>query len=255
MIELILATLNNILARLLDAVISWWGKELMPLSMAEMTKKIPFLATGYSVFQSMALAFAIIIAAFSIYSVFLSAGESRTSPVRVLVMTGVSIGMIYFGNYIAMMLVDFIKNPYEAFWGLELEGAQIEWDKVLDTGIFPEVIGLIKTAAIFILTVAITVALFKLYVEISCLSSACGLRRKVSCIPFASPRLRQPQAVLSFWLRWCCRDVSPHLRALPPLARANGENHATGVHPSTKDRRLKKDMIRLHLMALVSRGQ
>lgn len=165
MIELILATLNNILARLLDAVISWWGKELMPLSMAEMTKKIPFLATGYSVFQSMALAFAIIIAAFSIYSVFLSAGESRTSPVRVLVMTGVSIGMIYFGNYIAMMLVDFIKNPYEAFWGLELEGAQIEWDKVLDTGIFPEVIGLIKTAAIFILTVAITVALFKLYVE------------------------------------------------------------------------------------------
>lgn len=90
MIELILATLNNILARLLDAVISWWGKELMPLSMAEMTKKIPFLATGYSVFQSMALAFAIIIAAFSIYSVFLSAGESRTSPVRVLVMTGVS---------------------------------------------------------------------------------------------------------------------------------------------------------------------
>lgn len=165
MIELILATLNNILARLLDAVISWWGKELMPLSMAEMTKKIPFLATGYSVFQSIALAFAIIIAAFSIYSVFLSAGESRTSPVRVLVMTGVSIGMIYFGNYIAMMLVDFIKNPYEAFWGLELEGAQIEWDKVLDTGIFPEVIGLIKTAAIFILTVAITVALFKLYVE------------------------------------------------------------------------------------------
>lgn len=165
MIELILATLNNILARLLDAVISWWGKELMPLSMAEMTKKIPFLATGYSVFQSMALAFAIIIAAFSIYSVFLSAGESRTSPVRVLVMTGVSIGMIYFGNYIAMMLVDFIKNPYEAFWGLELEGAQIEWDKVLDTGIFPEVVGLIKTAAIFILTVAITVALFKLYVE------------------------------------------------------------------------------------------
>ena len=165
MIELILATLNNILARLLDAVISWWGKELMPLSMAEMTKKIPFLATGYSVFQSMALAFAIIIAAFSIYSVFLSAGESRTSPVRVLVMTGVSIGMIYFGNYIAMMLVDFIKNPYEAFWGLELEGSQIEWDKVLDTGIFPEVIGLVKTAAIFILTVAITVALFKLYVE------------------------------------------------------------------------------------------
>lgn len=165
MIELILATLNNILARLLDAVISWWGKELMPLSMAEMTKKIPFLATGYSVFQSIALAFAIIIAAFSIYSVFLSAGESRTSPVRVLVMTGVSIGMIYFGNYIAMMLVDFIKNPYEAFWGLELEGAQIEWDKVLDTGIFPEVIGLIKTAAIFILTVAITVDLFKLYVE------------------------------------------------------------------------------------------
>lgn len=165
MIELILATLNNILARLLDAVISWWGKELMPLSMAEMTKKIPFLATGYSVFQSMALAFAIIIAAFSIYSVFLSAGESRTSPVRVLVMTGVSIGMIYFGNYIAMMLVDFIKNPYEAFWGLELEGSQIEWDKVLDTGIFPEVIGLVKTAAIFILTVAITVSLFKLYVE------------------------------------------------------------------------------------------
>ena len=165
MIELILATLNNILAKLLDAVISWWGKELMPLSMAEMTKKIPFLATGYSVFQSMALAFAIIIAAFSIYSVFLSAGESRTSPVRVLVMTGVSIGMIYFGNYIAMMLVDFIKNPYEAFWGLELEGAQIEWDKVLDTGIFPGVVGLIKTAAIFILTVAITVALFKLYVE------------------------------------------------------------------------------------------
>ena len=49
MIELILATLNNILARLLDAVISWWGKELMPLSMAEMTKKIPFLATGYRV--------------------------------------------------------------------------------------------------------------------------------------------------------------------------------------------------------------
>lgn len=165
MIELILATLNNILARLLDAVISWWGKELMPLSMAEMTKKIPFLATGYSVFQSMALAFAIIIAAFSIYSVFLSAGESRTSPVRVLVMTGVSIGMIYFGNYIAMMLVDFIKNPYEAFWGLELEGAQIEWDKVLNSGVFPEVIGLVKTAAIFILTVAITVALFKLYVE------------------------------------------------------------------------------------------
>lgn len=165
MIELILATLNNIMARLLDAVISWWGKELMPLSMAEMKDKMPFLATGYSVFQSMALAFAIIIAAFSIYSVFLSAGESRTSPVRVLVMTGLSIGMIYFGNYIAMMLVDFIKNPYEAFWGLELEGSQIEWDKVLDTGIFPEVVGLIKTAAIFILTVAITVALFKLYVE------------------------------------------------------------------------------------------
>lgn len=64
MIELILATLNNIMARLLDAVISWWGKELMPLSMAEMTKKMPFLATGYSIFQSMALAFAIVIAAF-----------------------------------------------------------------------------------------------------------------------------------------------------------------------------------------------
>ena len=28
----------------------------------------------------------------------------------------------------------------------------------------------------------------------------------------------QPQAVLSFWLRWCCRDVSPHLRALPPCS-------------------------------------
>jgi hypothetical protein len=45
------------------------------------------------------------------------------------------------------------------------------------------------------------------------------------------------------------------LTGAPPLARANGENHATGVHPSTKDRRLKKDMIRLHLMALVSRGR
>lgn len=150
MIELILATLNNILARLLDAVIHG-GERIDAFEYGGDDKKIPFLATGYSVFQSMALAFAIIIAAFSIYSVFLSAGESRTSPVRVLVMTGVSIGMIYFGNYIAMMLVDFIKNPYEAFWGLELEGSQIEWDKVLDTGIFPEVIGLVKTAAILFL--------------------------------------------------------------------------------------------------------
>lgn len=168
MIELILSTLNNIMANILNIVMTWWSGE-MQLSMAEMLDKIPFLATGYSIFQAMALAFCIIIAAFSIYSIFLSAGESRTSPIRVLVMTGVSIGMIYFGNYIAMMLIDFVKNPYDAFWGLSPEGPAIDWEKVVSS--LPAeaatlVFGLIKTAAIFILTIAITVALFKLYVEL-----------------------------------------------------------------------------------------
>lgn len=168
MIELILSTLNNIMANILNIVMTWWSGE-MQLSMAEMLDKIPFLATGYSIFQAMALAFCIIIAAFSIYSIFLSAGESRTSPIRVLVMTGVSIGMIYFGNYIAMMLIDFVKNPYDAFWGLSPEGPAIDWEKVISS--LPAeaatlVFGLIKTAAIFILTIAITVALFKLYVEL-----------------------------------------------------------------------------------------
>lgn len=168
MIELILSTLNNIMANILNIVMTWWSGE-MQLSMAEMLDKIPFLATGYSIFQAMALAFCIIIAAFSIYSIFLSAGESRTSPIRVLVMTGVSIGMIYFGNYIAMMLIDFVKNPYDAFWGLSPEGSAIDWEKVISS--LPAeaatlVFGLIKTAAIFILTIAITVALFKLYVEL-----------------------------------------------------------------------------------------
>lgn len=168
MIELILSTLNNIMANILNIVMTWWSGE-MQLSMAEMLDKIPFLATGYSIFQAMALAFCIIIAAFSIYSIFLSAGESRTSPIRVLVMTGVSIGMIYFGNYIAMMLIDFVKNPYDAFWGLSPEGPAIDWEKVISS--LPAeaatlVFGLIKTSAIFILTIAITVALFKLYVEL-----------------------------------------------------------------------------------------
>lgn len=168
MIELILSTLNNIMANILNIVMTWWSGE-MQLSMAEMLDKIPFLATGYSIFQAMALAFCIIIAAFSIYSIFLSAGESRTSPIRVLVMTGVSIGMIYFGNYIAMMLIDFVKNPYDAFWGLSPEGPAIDWEKVISS--LPAeaatlVFGLIKTSAIFILTIAITVALFRLYVEL-----------------------------------------------------------------------------------------
>ena len=168
MIELILSTLNNIMANILNIVMTWWSGE-MQLSMAEMLDKIPFLATGYSIFQAMALAFCIIIAAFSIYSIFFSAGESRTSPIRVLIMTGVSIGMIYFGNYIAMMLIDFVKNPYDAFWGLSPEGPAIDWEKVISS--LPAeaatlVFGLIKTSAIFILTIAITVALFKLYVEL-----------------------------------------------------------------------------------------
>ena len=168
MIELILSTLNNIMANILNIVMTWWSGE-MQLSMAEMLDKIPFLATGYSIFQAMALAFCIIIAAFSIYSIFFSAGESRTSPIRVLIMTGVSIGMIYFGSYIAMMLIDFVKNPYDAFWGLSPEGPAIDWEKVISS--LPAeaatlVFGLIKTSAIFILTIAITVALFKLYVEL-----------------------------------------------------------------------------------------
>lgn len=177
MIELILATLNNIIAHILNFVISWWGDE-MELSMASLLDKIPYLATGYSIFQAMALAFAIVIAAFSIYSVFLSAGESRTSPVRVLVMTGVSIGMIYFGNYIAMMLIDFIKKPYDAFWDTSIagggtsatvQGVLIDVGSLLvggGPGNFTLLTGVIKTAAVFILTVAITVALFKLYVEL-----------------------------------------------------------------------------------------
>lgn len=184
MIELILSTLNNIIAQILNFTISWWGSN-MQLSMSTLIGKgdaghgLPFLVTGYSIFQAMGLAFAIVIGAASLYNIFLSAGDARTSPVRVLVMTAAAVAMIYFGNNIAMLVVDFAKAPYDAFWSAPIgsTGVVVEIPSmVLDVsalfaggtllGNAVILTGVAKTAAIFIMSVAIAVALFKLYVEL-----------------------------------------------------------------------------------------
>lgn len=183
MIELILSTLNNIIAQILNFLISWFG-ESMQLSMSALIGKgdaghgLPFLATGYSIFQAMSLAFAIVIGAASLYNIFLSAGDAKTSPTRVLVMTAAAIAMIYFGNNIAMLIVDFAKTPYDAFWDAPIGSTGVVVDipsMVIDVGALfvggaaggaVLLTGIAKTAAIFILSIAIAVSLFKLFVEL-----------------------------------------------------------------------------------------
>lgn len=129
----------------------------------------PYAATAYDVILDVALAVALIIAAWqAIVFFFQGADKAPSTPVRAAINTIVAVGFIYYGNYLLEMIFEFCQYPYDTL--SEINGVQ--WDNELGS-VGEGILSLISTACAqtsivlyLILMVLICYSFVKLILEI-----------------------------------------------------------------------------------------
>lgn len=98
----------------LDSLLAWL-LGVMNMNVSFFTKNFPILTQLYGIIQAVGIGLAIAIALFQL-SKFLtgSLNGSRSTPIEILVRLGLSIGLIFFGNYFLEAVMNLFSYPHQA---------------------------------------------------------------------------------------------------------------------------------------------
>lgn len=120
MLESILGPVSDALILLADGFIQCVGN-ILDLDLTEFVTKYPILASGYSLFRTMAIGIVILLALYQIAMFFKPGNSAREAPTSILIRSFSATFMVYFGGHFLAMLVNLANHPYKAFLKL---GAQ-----------------------------------------------------------------------------------------------------------------------------------
>jgi len=208
------ALLSGILTLFMDA---------MDLSLGKIIQYFPVLVTGYEMFQTMAIGFIVLIAAFQLFKFFTGPlFEAKETPLAILVRAGVAGCAVYFGGHVLDMVVDMAKVPYQAFLDLAMNPGALTGAGSVSGGIADILLGTVErtckeilaigasavTGSLvganillsLILTLLIGWNVLKLAVEICARYLMVGLLAYSAPLPFSSIASAQTSIFFQHWL-------------------------------------------------------
>lgn len=111
MVDLLFSALGDLIAEALNCAVQL----IMPLldfDFDTFNSAFPFAAVAYKIFQSVALAIALILAAVNIIPLLSGQTNNKTSPIRAILSVIISVFAIYYGNYIISAIMEIAQSPY-----------------------------------------------------------------------------------------------------------------------------------------------
>ena len=98
----------------LDFVLSWM-LQLMTFNLGFFSDNFPVINELYGILQGVGISLVVAVASFQIFKYFTGPlSESTTNPLEILVRSGISFALIFWGNYILEFVVNLFSYPYYA---------------------------------------------------------------------------------------------------------------------------------------------
>lgn len=98
----------------MDKVLGWI-LEMTSFNLDFFTINFPIIADLFAILQGVGIALVVAIATFQLFKFFTGPlSEAKTNPVEILVRSGISFALIFWGNYGLEMIVNLFSYPYEA---------------------------------------------------------------------------------------------------------------------------------------------
>lgn len=119
MMETILSWISGAVGQLLQWFVDTFMDKL-DMSLSAIITQFPVLPVAYKILQAAGLGLLLAMATFSALK-FMggSLANVQDTPVQLLIRTGASAALIFFGNYILTMVVDIAKIPYDVFRNMD----------------------------------------------------------------------------------------------------------------------------------------
>lgn len=123
MMDLILSWLCSAIAQGLQEIVDMFTG-LFGYDIAMFNDTFSFAAVAYDIIRQVALAIAILLIGWQIICFFTKSTDKLTStPIRTALNAIISIGFIYYGNYLFELILDFCQYPYDTLEGMNA----VEW--------------------------------------------------------------------------------------------------------------------------------
>lgn len=123
MMDLILSWLCSAIAQGLQEIVDMFTG-LFGYDISKFNDTFTFAAVAYDIIRQVALAIAILLIGWQIICFFTKSTDKLTStPIRTALNAIISIGFIYYGNYLFELILDFCQYPYDTLEGMNA----VEW--------------------------------------------------------------------------------------------------------------------------------
>lgn len=163
MVDLLVSAIANMIAEALNAAVNM----IMPLldfDFDSFNMAFPFAANAYSIFQSVAVAIALLLAAFQIFPMLSGQSQTKTTPVRAGLFAILSVFGIYYGNYILTAIMEIAQAPYDAMMNADSSSAfTFAFDPVL--AVITDAAYQVSIIIYIVLLLLIGIAFIKLLLE------------------------------------------------------------------------------------------
>lgn len=125
MIDMLISGLAEMIAVALEALVDL----ILPLFSFDFTlfnESFPFAKTAYTIFQSIGLGIAFLLASISVIPFFFKSKRNRTTPVHACLLAILAVGGVYYGNYILTAIMDIAQMPYNALMNANIQYGSLE---------------------------------------------------------------------------------------------------------------------------------
>ena len=121
MLETIFEWLTSCIGEVLEGLVNLF-MGLLKMDVGSMAAQFPILAKGYSLFRTIGIGLAIVMASIAMVKFFMGdLSESADTPIQLLFRLAISLFLIYYGSYFLEWVVNIAKVPYDEI---------LSWDAV-----------------------------------------------------------------------------------------------------------------------------
>ena len=176
MMETIVSWIFYTLGEILTAIIGVFLSSL-DMSLGAFIRSFPVAVAGYQMFQVIGIGLVIVLALFQMFKFFAGPlSESKDTPIRILVRSGLAVALIFFGGYFLTWVVNIAKMPYDSFLQLDaidntgMNAGKAIWDTITGIGAVSLPIGALSAGASMVISLILGFVigwnLIKLMIEV-----------------------------------------------------------------------------------------
>lgn len=135
MMETIIGWLYKVIGEVLNVIIKLFLNSL-ELSLGQFVQIFPVVVTFYKMFRVLGIGLIILISCYQLFKFFAGPlSESKDTPGRILMRSGIAAFLVFFGGYFINWIVDIAKVPYDAFIKVDPVGGALFGTYDLTAGI------------------------------------------------------------------------------------------------------------------------